>query len=160
MGLSMDDEADVRAIERRVLEGVGYWVLEAAKGADGIDRMAGAARVDLLIADLRMPVVCGDEMVRRIRLARPDMPVLHVTGHIDRLMDARSLREGEAFIEKPFTVAGLRAGRLAVALRHAGDKRGRNTLIGYDHGQPARDWKAKDLKGCATTCRITSGVSC
>ena len=106
--LVVDDEAEVRAFERRVLEGVGYGVLEATNGADAIDRVAGAARVDLLIADLQMPEVSGAEMVRRIRLTRPDMPVLYVTGHIDGLMDERSLWEGEAFLEKPFTVAGLR----------------------------------------------------
>jgi two-component system, cell cycle sensor histidine kinase and response regulator CckA len=106
--LVVDDEPEVRAVERRVLEGVGYCVLEATNGAEGIDRIAGAVRLDLLIADLQMPVVCGDEMVRRIRAARPDIPVLFVTGHIDRLMDARSLWEGEAFLEKPFTVVGLR----------------------------------------------------
>ena len=106
--LVVDDEADVRAFERRVLEGVGYGVLEATNGADAIDRMAGAARVDLVVADLQMPEVSGAEMVRRIRLTRPDMPVLYVTGRIDGLMDDRSLWEGEAFLEKPFTVAGLR----------------------------------------------------
>jgi two-component system, cell cycle sensor histidine kinase and response regulator CckA len=110
--LVVDDESGVRAFERRVLEGVGYSVLEATNGADAIDRMAGAARIDLLVADLQMPEVSGAEMVRRIRLARPDIPVLYVTGHIDGLMDERSLWEGEAFLER---------GRLAVALRHAGD---------------------------------------
>ena len=106
--LVVDDESEVRAFERRVLEGIGYGVLEATNGADAIDRMAGAARVDLLVADLQMPEVSGAEMVRRIRLTRPDMPVLYVTGHIDGLMDERSLWQGEAFLEKPFTVAGLR----------------------------------------------------
>ena len=106
--LVVDDESEVRAFERRVLEGIGYGVLEAKNGADAIDRMAGAARVDLVVADLQMPEVSGAEMVRRIRLTRPDMPVLYVTGRIDGLMDDRSLREREAFLEKPFTVAGLR----------------------------------------------------
>jgi CheY-like chemotaxis protein len=106
--LVVDDEPEVRAFERRVLEGIGYGVLEATNGADAIDRMAGAARVDLVVADLQMPEVSGAEMVRRIRLTRPDMPVLYVTGRIDGLMDDRSLWEGEAFLEKPFTVAGLR----------------------------------------------------
>ena len=106
--LVVDDEPEVRAFERRVLEGIGYGVLEATNGADAIDRMAGAARVDLVVADLQMPEVSGAEMVRRIRLTRPDMPVLYVTGRIDGLMDERSLWQGEAFLEKPFTVAGLR----------------------------------------------------
>jgi two-component system, cell cycle sensor histidine kinase and response regulator CckA len=56
-----------------------------------------------------MPVVPGEEMVRRIRLARPDLKVLYVTAHIDRLLDVRAmLWEGEAFLEKPFSAEGLR----------------------------------------------------
>jgi FixJ family two-component response regulator len=55
-----------------------------------------------------MPGLNGVEMVRQIRTKRPDLPVLYVTGYIDRLMDARPLWEGEAFLEKPFTLEGLR----------------------------------------------------
>jgi FixJ family two-component response regulator len=54
-----------------------------------------------------MPEVSGDEMVRRIRALRPDLKVLYVTGHIDRLMDARPLWDGEAFLDKPFSMNGL-----------------------------------------------------
>ena len=106
--LVVDDEASMRTLQRRVLEAAGYSVLEAANGAEGIARLAGDGRLDLIVADLEMPVLRGDEMVRRIRLARPDLPVLYVTGHIDRLMDARALWEREAFLEKPFSAAGLR----------------------------------------------------
>ena len=63
--------------------------------------------IDLLIADLDMPDVSGDEMVRRIRSLRPDLKVLYVTGHIDSLMNARPLWDGEAFLDKPFTANGL-----------------------------------------------------
>jgi CheY-like chemotaxis protein len=106
--LLVDDEVWVRYLQRRVLEADGYSILEAANGAEGLDRMAGEARVDLLIADLDMPVLGGDEMARRIRLARPDLRVLYVTGNIDQVMDVRRLWEGEAFLEKPFTAVGLR----------------------------------------------------
>ena len=106
--LVVDDEAPIRAVQRRVLEDDGYCVLEASNGAEGIDLLAGDAPLDLLIADLDMPVLSGDEMVRCVRLARPDLRVLYVTGHIDRLMDARPLWDGEAFLEKPFSGAGLR----------------------------------------------------
>jgi CheY-like chemotaxis protein len=106
--LLVDDEVGVRSLQRRVLEADGYQILEAANGAEGLHRMAGEAWVDLLIADLDMPVLAGDEMARRIRVARPDLCVLYVTGHIDQVMDVRPLWEGEAFLEKPFTAAGLR----------------------------------------------------
>ena len=61
------------------------------------------------MADLDMPELRGEEMVKRIRATRPDLRVLYVTAYIDRLMDARPvLWEGEAFLEKPFNAAGLR----------------------------------------------------
>jgi two-component system cell cycle sensor histidine kinase/response regulator CckA len=106
--LVVDDEAPVRAVERRILEDLGYSVLEATNGTELVDQLAGGARFDLLIADLDMPVVRGDELARRIRRARPDLRVLYVTGHTDWLMDGRGLLEGEAFLAKPFTPAGLR----------------------------------------------------
>jgi len=106
--LVVDDEAPVRAVERRVLEHLGYSVLEATNGTDLIEQLAGGAQFDLLIADLDMPVVRGDELARRIRRARPDLRVLYVTGHSDWLTDGDPLAEGEAFLEKPFTPAGLR----------------------------------------------------
>lgn len=106
--LVVDDEAPIRELARRILESDGYQVTEAASGLDAIALLGGGAPLDLLLADLAMPDLGGEEMVRRIRATRRDLPVLYVTGHIDQLMDDRPvLWEGEAFLEKPFTVAGL-----------------------------------------------------
>lgn len=106
--LVVDDEAPIRELARRIMEADGYTVTEASNGLEAIALLSQGAPLDLLLADLDMPELNGDEMVRRIRLARPDLKVLYVTGHIDRLMDARPLWEGEAFLEKPFSPAGLR----------------------------------------------------
>jgi CheY-like chemotaxis protein len=111
--LVVDDEAAIREIERLTLEAGGYQVTEASSGTEAIELLSHGAPLDLLIADLEMPELTGDEMVRRIRAARPDLKVLYVTGHIDLVMDARPLWEGEAFLEKPFNPTGLRE---AVAL--------------------------------------------
>jgi two-component system cell cycle sensor histidine kinase/response regulator CckA len=111
--LVVDDEAPIRQLERRVLEEAGYTVTEAGSGLEAIELLSHGAGLELLIADLDMPGLGGDEMVSRIRSLRPDLKVLFVTGHIDRLMDARPLWEGESFLEKPFSPAGLRE---AVAL--------------------------------------------
>jgi CheY-like chemotaxis protein len=111
--LVVDDEPLIRQISRRTLESHGYQVTEAASGLEAIELLSHGAPLDLLIADLDMPELTGDEMVRRIRAARPDLKVLYVTGHIDLLMDARPLWYGEAFLEKPFKPTALRE---AVAL--------------------------------------------
>ena len=105
--LVVDDEEGIRMLERRVLEAGGYTVIEAANGLEAIALLATGTHADLLLADLDMPELGGDEMVSRVRTTRPDLKVLYVTGHIDRLMDARPLWEGEAFLDKPFTTAGL-----------------------------------------------------
>jgi two-component system, cell cycle sensor histidine kinase and response regulator CckA len=106
--LLVDDEPAVRELQRRTLEAEGYIVTEAASGLEGIAALDQPGQIDLLLADLDMPGLGGDEMVCQIRTRRPDLPVLYVTGHIDRLMDARPLWEGEAFLEKPFSLDGLR----------------------------------------------------
>jgi CheY-like chemotaxis protein len=119
--LVVDDEPMIRQISRRTLESCGYQVAEAASGLEAIELLSHGTPLDLLIADLDMPELTGDEMVRRIRGVRPDLKVLYVTGHIDLLMDARPLWDGEAFLDKPFTPAGLRE---AVALLLHGTLKG------------------------------------
>ncbi|PYR43036.1 MAG: hypothetical protein DMF93_04165 [Acidobacteria bacterium] len=105
--LIVDDEAPIRQMERRILQKGGYRIMEASGAAEAL-AMLGAVNPDLLIADLDMPGLCGEEMVRRIHAVRPNLKVLYVTAHIDRLLDAQSLVwEGEAFLDKPFTSAGL-----------------------------------------------------
>jgi two-component system cell cycle sensor histidine kinase/response regulator CckA len=105
--LVVDDEAPIRQIERRLLEQAGYQVIDAASATEAIALLHDGKEIDLLVADLDMPEVSGDEMVRRIRAERPDLKVLYVTGYIDRLMDARPLWNGEAFLDKPFSMNGL-----------------------------------------------------
>jgi two-component system cell cycle sensor histidine kinase/response regulator CckA len=106
--LLVDDEQPVREVQRRALELDGYVVKEAGSGLEGIEAIRPPAQIDLVVADLEMPGLGGAEMVRQIRMIRPDLPVLYVTGYIDRLLDARSLWEREAFLDKPFSVAALR----------------------------------------------------
>src|SRR5262245_22766613 len=105
--LVVDDEAPIRQIERRLLEQAGYEVIDAPGATEAFALLNDGKPIDLLVADLDMPEVTGDEMVRRIRSERPDLKVLYVTGHIDRLMDARPLWDGEAFLDKPFSMKGL-----------------------------------------------------
>ena len=112
--LVVDDEDAIRQMARRILEGDGYQVIEACDGAEAVKLLAKDTPVDLLIADLAMPELSGEEMARQFRAARRDLKVLYVSGVIDRLLDERPiLWEGEAFLSKPFTPNGLRE---AVAL--------------------------------------------
>jgi len=103
-----EDESVIRQMARRILENRGYSVIEAADGAEAVKILADGARIDLLMADLEMPKLAGEEMVRQCRAAQPDLKVLYVSGVVDRLLDQRPvLWEGEAFLNKPFTPNGL-----------------------------------------------------
>ena len=107
--LVVDDEEPIRQLARVFLERDGYRVTEAGSGLEAIALLASGPLPDLLMTDLNMPVLAGDEMVKRIRATTPDLRVLYVTGHVDRLMENRPiLRDGEAFLEKPFNAVGLR----------------------------------------------------
>lgn len=105
--LIVEDEAAVRSFARRILHAAGYHVIEASDAQHGMAVLSSEAPLDLLITDLGLPDVSGDEMVRRSRATRPDLKVLYVTGHIDQLMDTRRMWKGEAFLNKPFTAKGL-----------------------------------------------------
>ena len=107
--LIVDDEEPIRQLERRILESGGYRVIEASRALEAFAALLQQdIQVDLVIADLQMPDLGGEEMARRMRRDRPDIKVLYVTGHIDELMDERStLWEGEAFLDKPFTAKAL-----------------------------------------------------
>ena len=106
--LIVDDEARTRQLERHILESGPYQVLEASGAAEAFKILDGASRVDLLISDLDMPEMSGEEMVTTVRARWPRLKVLYVSGVVDRLLDARKmLSDTEAFLDKPFTSSGL-----------------------------------------------------
>lgn len=106
--LVVDDEQPIRTAARRMLEADGYQVIEAENGMKAVEMLSDDRVVDVLMADLEMPELTGEEMARRLRATRPDLKVLYVTGHVDRLFSERPvLWEGEAFLEKPFTIKSL-----------------------------------------------------
>ena len=106
--LVVEDEDAVRKTARRMLESAGYEVLEATNGIEGIAALEASTRVDLLMADIDMPELTGDEMVKRLRATHPHLKALYVSGHVDRLFEERQyLWEDEAFLDKPFTRTSL-----------------------------------------------------
>ncbi len=107
--LVVEDEESIRGVIRASLEVYGYRVLEAADGSEGITICERREqRIDLLMADVVMPLMGGPELVRRIGMVRPDLPVLLISGYTDRALTHQGLRESEtAFLQKPFTPEAL-----------------------------------------------------
>jgi PAS domain S-box-containing protein len=107
--LVTEDEDPIRALSRRILEREGYTVLEARDGREAIRVAAGyPGRIDLLISDVVMPNVGGRELFSHLRLLRPDLRVLFVSGYTDDDILRRGLSDpGSAFLQKPFTARAL-----------------------------------------------------
>ena len=112
--LAVDDEPGVLALVRRCLDDERVTLTEAASGRDALAHIGKGATLHLLITDLRMPEMEGHELARQVRTQDPDLKVLYLTSHADRLFDAKPLLWAEeAYLDKPFSREGLRE---AVAL--------------------------------------------
>jgi CheY-like chemotaxis protein len=107
--LIVDDEGSVRQFVDRALRDAGYTTTLASDGPEAIKVAATLDPLDILVTDLMMPLMTGDELARRLRQSRQDLKVLYLTGYSDRLFKEKTtLWADEAFLEKPCSVKGLR----------------------------------------------------
>ena len=106
--LVVDDEEAVRKFVERVMQSAGYQVAVAGDGPQAIEVAEKMTRLDILVTDLMMPEMLGDEIARRLRQHEPRLKVLYLTGYSDRLFkDKVTLWEDEAFLDKPCSIKGL-----------------------------------------------------
>ena len=115
--LVVDDEAMVREMLAEMLGELGFEVISAASGPEGLSRLEGA-EYDFVFTDLSMPGMDGWSVARRVREMRPRAHVILVTGYGDtvNLADERA-RMVDAVISKPFTLTELDS-----AIRHCGPR--------------------------------------
>ena len=107
--LIVDDEPVLREFVDRALRAAGYTTALAADGQEGLEAAAKFGVFDLLLTDLMMPRMRGDDLARQLLRDQPQLKVLYVTGHSDRLFkDSVILGENQAFLDKPFSSDGLR----------------------------------------------------
>jgi two-component system, cell cycle sensor histidine kinase and response regulator CckA len=114
--LLVEDETGIRAMTRTYLEGLGYTVLEAETGDAALRIFEERPKeISLVVTDIIMPGIKGDEMVRKIRETRPDMAAIFISGYAD----AGQLDDNTVILEKPFSFPEL--GRsIKEALTHVG----------------------------------------
>lgn len=80
--LVIDDEEEVREYLKDVLESVGHKVITAGEVKEGLDTQI-EKKFDLVIMDLKMPKINGKEIIEIIRVRRPELPVIILSGHIE-----------------------------------------------------------------------------
>jgi two-component system NtrC family response regulator len=102
-----DDEETARASLGEILRQDGYDVRLAADGEEALALVA-ATSPDILLTDLRMPKLSGDELLERVRKAFPDVAVVLMTAHGTIASAVRALRAGaEDYLTKPINVDEL-----------------------------------------------------
>jgi PAS domain S-box-containing protein len=116
--LVIDDEETVRTVTRRVLERAGYRVLTAPDGVDGLELFRERqGEIDVVLLDVTMPRMGGEETFRQLRLLRPDVRVVLASGYSEQEATSQFAGKGLAgFIEKPFRAVDLLA-KLQLALQ-------------------------------------------
>ena len=107
--LIVDDEDTVLAVASDMLLHAGYDVEVTSNGQDAIELLsATTAKIDIVLLDLTMPKMSGQETYRKLRDLRPDLPVVLMSGFTE---DDAIARLGEAglagFLQKPFKAEAL-----------------------------------------------------
>ena len=107
--LVVEDESAVLRLSKLVLERLGYVVLTATTPGEAIELFeARGSQVHLLVTDVVMPEMNGRELATRLRLTRPDLKALYVSGYSASALAPKGMLEsGVHFLQKPFTLEDL-----------------------------------------------------
>ena len=107
--LLVEDEPSILTLIQSSLERLGYTVLTAGGPQDAIARSEShKGEIHLLITDVVMPEMTGRDMVGRLRLSRPNLKCLFMSGYPANVIDQHGvLEEGIQFLQKPFTIKDL-----------------------------------------------------
>jgi CheY-like chemotaxis protein len=104
--LVVEDEATVRSFASTALVRLGYSVIAAGGPADAV--LIPASDYDMIITDVVMPGMDGTELARNLRLKRPDLPVLFVSGYSRGTVADDFIGEPRTtLLAKPYTLAEL-----------------------------------------------------
>jgi len=98
----VDDEQNMQVVMRMILEGAGHQVLVADSGEQALTHVKNP-NLDVVLSDLNMPGMGGEEFILRFRRERPDVPVIVVTAHGTIRSAVKSIHSGAAdYLTKPF----------------------------------------------------------
>ena len=106
--LITEDEDSLRSFVARALRLDGHETAEAADGAEGLE-VLNSSSFDLLLSDIRMPVMDGIELAHRASASFPDMKILLMTGYAEQRERADDLMEKIVdVVSKPFSLPDIR----------------------------------------------------
>jgi len=105
----VEDEESLRQLTSRILTRSGYQVCMVATGAEAVRRARDPAQpIDLLLTDVVMPEMLGNEVAARVVAVRPGIPALFMSGYAQPILDSHGVPSPRFdILEKPFTEAAL-----------------------------------------------------
>ena len=128
--LIVDDEPQIRTVQRAYLDAEGFDVLEAGSGRQALDQLAAHPDVDVVLLDVGLPDMSGIEVLRTIR-SSSDVLVILVTARADEVDKLVGLGVGaDDYVTKPFSPRELVARVLAVLRRRPTADPGRTAPSG------------------------------
>lgn len=125
--LLVEDENDVRRLTAEMLARQGYNVIEAASGHDALRAWdSSGSGIDLLLTDIVMPKMSGQELAQHLRNFRPDLKIMYMSGYTDDVVASHgSIEATTLLLQKPFT-----SDTLARMVRHVLDMENQRTADG------------------------------
>ncbi len=107
--LLVEDEDAVRKLVRRTLEQQGYRLVVAASGMEALEMAQNhAGPIQLVITDVVMPQMGGHQLAERLKVLRPEIQVLYVSGYTEStVVRTGNLAKSDTFLQKPFTPLAL-----------------------------------------------------
>jgi len=102
--LIVDDDPVIRRLTRRMLNSLGYEVIEAENGADALNRFNENSDIDLVLSDLKMPVMNGMELAEKIRQMQRESKFILISGANDSF---KQIDEDMYYMQKPYTRESL-----------------------------------------------------
>jgi signal transduction histidine kinase/CheY-like chemotaxis protein len=101
--LVVEDHAAVREATARTLRDAGHMVFAAADAAEALARAETLGQgLELVVVDLVLPAITGEDLVTELRRRRPGLRVLYVSGFLGASVNERLAREGAEVLAKPF----------------------------------------------------------
>jgi len=107
--LLVDDEETVRGIGTDLLREIGFAVLTACDGRDALDVLSKHPEIDLVLLDLTMPAMDGEQCFRELKQIRPELKVIMSSGYNEQEVIQKFVGKGlNGFIQKPYKLNVLR----------------------------------------------------
>lgn len=122
----VDDDATIRSALKLILEVAGHEVVEATHGAAALDLIGTQHLPDVVMTDLAMPVLRGEELIRRLRSEAPTaaIPIVVVSGDAVAAWTLKASGLVDAVVSKP-----LEADKLTQCIHAVANRAGKEPLV-------------------------------